>query len=362
MLCIGVMSGTSCDGVDVALVEINADIKVTQALHTGYPDALKNKLLQLIQNQPVPTADVCQLDVELARCYADAIDELLQTAGLSPQDITAVGLHGQTIWHHPSQALANTWQLGSAAATAAYSGITTVANFRQLDMAHGGQGAPLAPALHRELFLSANQTVAVINLGGIANITWLSEDSVIGFDVGPASCLMDGWVMRHQSQPYDDQGQWAASGQVVEPLLAELLQEPFLHLPGPKSTGRELFNLQWLDEHLAGTNYLPEDIQRTLLQFTVECIKLGFKQVGQAVDQVVVCGGGTHNRQLMLTLAEALEVPCQSSAAFGVDPDFVEATLMAWMAERHLADQRLDLRSITGADKPLLYGVRYEPA
>ena len=250
----------------------------------------------------------------------------------------------------------------AAAATAAYSGITTVANFRQLDMAHGGQGAPLAPALHRELFLSANQTVAVINLGGIANITWLSEDSVIGFDVGPASCLMDGWVMRHQSQPYDDQGQWAASGQVVEPLLAELLQEPFLHLPGPKSTGRELFNLQWLDEHLAGTNYLPEDIQRTLLQFTVECIKLGFKQVGQAVDQVVVCGGGTHNRQLMLTLAEALEVPCQSSAAFGVDPDFVEATLMAWMAERHLADQRLDLRSITGADKPLLYGVRYEPA
>ena len=359
---IGVMSGTSCDGVDVALVEINGDIKVTQALHTCYPDSLKNNLLQLIQNQPVPTADVCQLDVELARCYADAIDKLLQTASFSPQDITAVGLHGQTIWHHPSQTLANTWQLGSAAATAAYTGITTVANFRQLDMAHGGQGAPLAPALHRELFQKTNQQVAVLNLGGIANITWLSEDAVTGFDVGPASCLMDGWVMRHQSQPYDDQGQWAASGQVVEALLSSLLQEPFLHLPGPKSTGRELFNLQWLDQHLANSNYRPADIQRTLLQFTVECIKLALKQIGKPIDQMVVCGGGTHNRLLMLTLAEQLGVPCQSSADYGVDPDFVEATLMAWMAACHMTGQRLDLSSITGAAKPLLYGVRHEPS
>ncbi|WP_223788426.1 anhydro-N-acetylmuramic acid kinase [Marinicella meishanensis] len=361
-LCIGVMSGTSCDGIDVVLVDFNDSMKLLASVFRPYPESTKQSLLELLHQPHTTLSILSHLDAELGHLYADAVNHLLQQQAVDRSDIGAIGLHGQTVFHDPDHDMANTWQLGSAAITAHQTGIPVVSNFRQLDLAAGGQGAPLAPILHQQLLAHVASTVWVINLGGIANITRLSAGQVIGFDTGPANCLMDEWVLKHQQQPYDAGGQWASQGQVLDGLLQSLLQEPYFHRQPPKSTGRELFNPAWLARHLAGTNHQPVDVQRTLLQLTVESLAMGLAAGNPDEDAFIVCGGGAHNAFLLQQLEQRLQAQVVPSTEWGIPVDDVEATLMAWLADQHLQGQRLDLSAITGTEGAKLYGVLQMPA
>lgn len=363
---IGIMSGTSCDGIDVVLVDFNHGFELIATGFEPFPDSVKQELLSVIANQAVCIQSLGQLDAKLGHLYAQAANNLLNSNKLDAESITAIGLHGQTIYHqaekNPSEMLCNTLQLGSAAITAQLTGIITVANFRQMDLAHGGQGAPLAPILHQQLFKQADKQVVVLNLGGIANITLLNNEGVLGFDTGPASCLMDEFINAHQGLPFDQSGQWAQQGKVNQALLNDLCNESYLSQPFPKSTGRELFNLKWLQSKLCNhPDILPVDIQRTLLQFTVASVAMGIEQTGQVIDEVVVCGGGTHNIMLFEQLAEKLDCPVFSSEHYGINPDYIEAMLMAWLAQQNINQNKLDLRSITGTQMPLIYGVMHNP-
>lgn len=365
MLFAGVMSGTSCDGIDVALVDLAQGIKLIATDYQPYPEHIKKQLLAVITNQPVAIAALSQLDAELGHLYASAINKLLLTSEIKADAITAIGLHGQTVFHQvkidSKDRHANTIQLGSAAITAQQTGILTVANFRQMDLAHGGQGAPLAPVLHRQMFYQPGKQTVVLNLGGIANITLLNDDGVIGFDTGPASCLMDEYIQAQQTLTYDKSGQWAAQGEVNPSLLQALLTENYFSEPYPKSTGRELFNSQWLKKFLSRYTIEPVDIQRTLLQLTVDSIAMGIAQTKHKIDEVVVCGGGVHNLLLMNELSNKLDCPVRSSEQYKINPDFVEAVLMAWLAQQNIEQNLLDLRSITGVKTPLIYGVQHQP-
>ena len=369
MLFVGVMSGTSCDGVDVVVVDLNGEgattAKVLAAKTTRYPEAIKQPLLELIADQPVPISVISQLDAQLGYFYAAAINDLLALHSITNDQITAIGLHGQTICHQPPSAtnslLSNTLQLGSAAITAQSTNITTVANFRQMDVAYGGQGAPLAPVLHQQLFSQTDHVVAVLNLGGIANITLLNGDEVIGFDTGPASCLMDAHIQAEKNLTFDDKGQWAKQGVVATELLRKMLSDEYFNLSYPKSTGRELFNMNWLKQHLNGHQVNATDVQRTLLQLTVESIALGLEQTQLDVDHMVVCGGGVHNDYLLQKLQQRIDIKLFSSTEMNLNPDFVEAVLMAWLAEQNINQQSLDLIDITGCEKQHVYGVQYRP-
>ncbi len=361
MYFVGVMSGTSCDGIDVALVDFRTGINTVATSFLAYPEAVQSQLQQIISLQPLTIAELSALDAKLGQLYAESINQLLKQQNMAKDAVQAIGLHGQTIYHDPDGQLANTWQLGSAAKVAQQTGINTVANFRQMDVAFGGQGAPLAPAFHQQVFGHINNPIVVLNLGGIANITVIDGDEIFGFDTGPANCLMDEWVKKHQGLKYDDNGHWAKQGQVNKQLLADMLSEPYFNQPYPKSTGRELFNLDWLFSHELVAKLDVVDVQRTLLQFTVESIATGLKQAHKNITEMIVCGGGSHNQYLMATFSDVLGITVKSSRDYGVNPDYVEATLMAWLAKQHLQNTKLDLTQITGVRKPLVYGISYRP-
>lgn len=357
MLYIGVMSGTSCDGIDVALVKIDGQTIQCQASYfQGYEPQLKAQLLAVIAGQPCAASVFNQLDQQLAKAYTAAIKQLLSEHKLSAKDIQAVGLHGQTIDHQPP---VNTWQLGSATHVATSTGIDVVADFRTMDVALGGQGAPLAPALHQTLFYQ-NEPMVALNLGGIANVSLLDASGCLGFDTGPANCLMDLWSQKHLNAHHDEAGQWATRGTVNIGLLNRFLSEPYFSQEPPKSTGRELFNEQWLAAHLADFDQLPAvDVQATLLQLTAQSIADAVTKFMSDAKHMVVCGGGVHNRALMAKLRELLNMDVLSSAHFGVDPDHVESTLMAWLAACHQQNTQLDLVAVTGASQAHCYGVLY---
>lgn len=366
MYYLGVMSGTSCDGVDVVLMDFSNGIETHAVYFLPYPEALQSQLSSLIANQAVSIAEFSEIDAKLAEIFATAINQLLSDIKINPLDVEAIGLHGQTVYHDPIGKYRNTLQIGSAALVAQRTGIVTVANFRQMDVAYGGQGAPLAPVIHKELFYKqqgykSESCIAVLNLGGIANITVIDDESMIGFDTGPANCLMDEWIKKHKGHTYDKGGEWAQQGVVIPKLLNSVLADPYFGQAFPKSTGKEYFNIKWLIEHMDGLNERAEDIQRTLLQITVESIASGIKQVNKEIAQVIVCGGGVHNSLIMTELSEVLGLPIQSSAVYGIDPDYVEAVLMAWLAKQNMENRPLDLTQITGTNAPLIYGVKHYP-
>lgn len=362
MLFVGVMSGTSCDGVDVVLVDFSQGIDVKATQFTAYPDKLKKQLSKVIADEALPISEINQLDAELGHFFGQAVNRLIQNSECSDDPIHAIGLHGQTVCHQPSNENGfnpNTLQIGSAAITAHSTNINTIANFRQMDMAHGGQGAPLAPALHQHLFAQARQHVVVLNLGGIANITSINDNELMGFDTGPANCLLDEWVHHSLGHLYDDSGQWATQGKINHKLLERMLSEPYFELEAPKSTGRELFNLIWLKRKLNGLRVDDVDVQRTLIQLTVETVNDALKSLPKKVDQLVICGGGVHNAFLLKELERKTSVVCQSSQNFGINPDYVEAVLMAWLAKQHVEGNRLNLKKTTGASQSLIYGVEF---
>ena len=366
-LYIGLMSGTSADGIDVALVDFNNNaIKLLAHSERPLEPEIKEKILQLCQPSDNEIERMGALDRQLGGQFAIACMQLLSQAKLPATAITAIGSHGQTIRHRPTLPLGNafTLQIGDANTIAELTGITTVSDFRRRDIAAGGQGAPLAPAFHKAAFHSSKTSRAVVNIGGMANISHLpSRGEVIGFDTGPGNVLLDTWIFHKQSKTYDRDGAWAASGKCIPSLLQQLLQHPYFHLSPPKSTGREAFNLTWLLEQLKhhAEYEKNEDIQATLLELTAVTISQDVLALSQGeILEVYICGGGAYNQQLMHRLTQLMaEHSVASTENLGIAPEWVEAVAFAWLAKQTMERQSGNLPAVTGAQRSVPLGGIY---
>ena len=364
MLYLGLISGTSADGIDAALVRFHGDsalhAELVAARTFSYSADLRERLLALMHADSLPVDDFGALDAEVGEAFAAAATRLIEEAGVNRNEVHAIGSHGQTVRHRPWLTHPFTLQIGDPNRIAERTGICTVADFRRRDIAAGGQGAPLVCALHAALFADATEARAILNLGGIANYTLLaSGQPVRGFDTGPANGLMDAWCLRHSGQAYDTGGGFAAQGRIDEALLARLLDEPWFALPPPKSTGRDQFHLAWVESKLRGDE-APADVQATLLALSVRTIADALRAAQPHTQRVIACGGGVHNPLLMAALAAAMPGSVvESSAMHGLDPDFVEAMAFAWLARETLAGRPGNLPAVTGAAGPRVLGAIY---
>lgn len=364
---IGVMSGTSLDGIDVALASLSKSgtFKLVIAQTFPFPEALYCKLQCLITQQASKLQDLGEIDIALGQLIGLSINKLLALQSLSAKDIVAIGSHGQTIFHSPVGQLPFSLQIGDASLIAEITGITTIADFRQRDIAAGGQGAPLVPAFHQALFSTTNEDRVIVNIGGISNLTLLpaSEDeAVIGFDTGPGNVLLDYWTKLHLNKSYDHSGEWAASGKCNDDVLNLLLDEVYFKQAIPKSTGRELFNQQWFEAILAKFNRKTAavDVQATLAEFTASTIANDIITYSRPKSSVFICGGGAHNDYLMSRLNALLDNrKVSTSSALGIHPDWVEACAFAWLAYRTINNKPGNLPTVTGARHPVVLGAIY---
>ncbi len=360
---IGLMSGTSADSIDAALVSIgdDGDLDLLAWHEHPYPDDIKAAVRALAVSGADEIKRVMAVDQALGAQFAAAALAVVTQAELKPHQIEAIGSHGQTVRHQPNQAPRFSLQVGSPAMIAECTGITTVADFRTRDMAAGGQGAPLVPAFHETVFRHDGRNRAIVNVGGIANVTWLPgvpQQPTLGFDTGPGNTLLDAWCRRHTGQHYDHGGAWAASGEVLPALLATLLADAYFGSAAPKSTGFEYFNLAWLENALTAVTPAPapQDVQATLAALTTTSIAQSLQALGQ-VDEIYVCGGGAHNPVLMTGLRAALApVSVATTQDLGVPPDAVEACAFAWLAFRTLHRLPGNLPSVTGAAQAVILG------
>lgn len=349
------MSGTSLDGVDGVLADFSGQRMVVQAhASTGFDAALRSELLALNSAGPDELHRAALAGNALSRAYAGVVQALLEQTGHPASAIRAIGAHGQTVRHRPGEfdGTGYTLQLGNPSLLAELTGIAVAADFRSRDVAAGGQGAPLVPAFHRGVFGRAGETVLVLNIGGISNLSVLAADgSVLGFDCGPGNALMDHWCQLHTGQPYDAGGQWAAGGQVLPGLLAALLDEPFLHKAPPKSTGRDLFNPPWLAERLAGhSGAAPQDVQATLTELTASACSMSVNSYIKDSNLLAVCGGGALNTHLMHRLRAHLQgVEVVATDHLGLPALQVEAAAFAWLARQLVHGQPGNLATVTGA-------------
>lgn len=356
---IGVMSGTSLDGIDVVMAVIDEHMVAQQASYCHpIPQALRQQILAICQGQSLTLSQLGQLDTRLGKLFAEAVLALLRQQGLSGEDITAIGCHGQTVWHEPQGDAPNTLQIGDNNQIAAATGITVVGDFRRRDMALGGQGAPLVPAFHHAVLMHPTERRMVLNIGGIANLSLLLPGQTLrGFDTGPGNMLLDAWIWRQQGKPYDSDGAWGAGGSVVWPLLQQMLSDPYFALSAPKSTGREYFNLSWLEQQLSSFPGLPaQDVQATLVELTATTIAQQVLLSG-GCDRLLVCGGGGHNPALMARLAAQLAgTEVMSTDKAGISGDDMEALAFAWLAWRTLSGLPGNLPSVTGAREASVIG------
>ncbi|WP_026279818.1 anhydro-N-acetylmuramic acid kinase [Thioalkalivibrio sp. ALJ16] len=360
---IGLMSGTSRDGIDAVLTEALDDgrMRVLDHCQLGYPDDLAQELATAATTETLRYEQLGTLDAQLGTLFGRAVLALLDQSGLPSAAIRAIGSHGQTVHHAPERDPAFTWQIGDPFRIAEITGIDTVAQFRPRDIAAGGQGAPLACGFHAAQFASADETRAVLNLGGIGNITWLAPGrAVTGFDCGPANTLMDDWNRRHQGTAFDHEGAWARSGQSIPDLLTALLDDPFFERPPPKSTGPEYFSPAWLRTRAGDAldRARSEDIQATLAELTIEGVRRALRSVDDTPPaRLLVCGGGAHNTYLMERLRQSQPgTRVETTTGHGVPPQQVEGAAFAWLAARTLAGQAGNLPEVTGARGPRVLG------
>ncbi len=360
----GVMSGTSLDGIDAVIADFSPERGLCETLgaaHVAMPAALRETLLELQAQGDDELARSARASVELAELYAQAVLEAARSAGVSTRDVVAAGVHGQTVRHRPEQGW--TIQLNDPARIAERLRVTIVADFRRRDLAAGGQGAPLAPAFHHAQFARPNRARAVLNLGGIANLTLLAPGvPVRGFDTGPGNVLLDAWHAKHRGSPFDAQGEWAAGGRADDQLLRVLMDEPYFRVLPPKSTGRDLFDLRWLEQALArhGASVAAADVQATLARLTVRSVADALRREMPHVDEVLVCGGGARNDGLIAALADELSPSAvMPTSAEGVAVDHVEALAFAWLARETLAGRPGNIPSVTGTRGPRVLGAIY---
>jgi anhydro-N-acetylmuramic acid kinase len=357
---IGLISGTSMDGIDAVLARFgDGTIEIAGAGTGRYPDALRQQLLDATRSPESCTADVVgALDHWVGECFRDAALELLEGAGVGPTSVRAIGSHGQTIRHRPGADRPFTLQIGNAEIIAKGTGIDCVADFRSADLALGGQGAPLVPPFHEWLFRSADVDRCVLNIGGIANFTVLpaAAGPIGGFDTGPGNTLLDAWVRRHRDADYDDGGRWAASGVTIPALLDAMLADPYFAAAPPKSTGFEYFNDDWLQALLAD-DADHADVQATLADLTATTIADAVAKYASRTHELLICGGGVHNRDLLRRLAARLPgMTLASTADFGLDPDHVEASAFAWLAMRSINSEPGNSPEVTGASRAAVLG------
>ena len=351
-LYIGVMSGTSLDGLDIALVELEArtSIKLLANHYIPMPEAMRTEILGLCSSGADEIARSAIAENRWVELAAQGIAALLELQQLTARDIRAIGSHGQTIRHEPAQGF--TVQIGNPALLAELTNICVVGDFRRRDVAAGGQGAPLVPAFHEALFADSPGNRAILNVGGFSNLSLINPTNpVSGFDCGPGNVLLDAWIQEQCGELYDRNGEWAASGAVDTRLLQVLLQDPFFQTKGPKSTGREVFNLAWLKHHLLSLpSIYPQNVQATLLELTASTIAQSLQTAQPHTDELLVCGGGAHNAALMARLASLLvHTQVSSTLTKGVDPDWVEAMAFAWLAHCCLENIPANRPSVTGA-------------
>ena len=364
-LYIGLMSGTSMDGIDAVIASFGENsIKIVANHEKAFPDTLR-RALQNAAATPVdqPIDNIGSIDRQVGQCFRDAALELLDKSGIGASDVRALGSHGQTVRHQPGAVTPYSLQIGNPETIAGGTGITTIADFRSADIAAGGQGAPLVPPFHQWLFGGTGNERVILNIGGISNVTLLgSGDSpVIGFDTGPGNTLLDRWIQRHHGTPFDSGGEWAASGSCIDGLLEQLMSFGYFELDPPKSTGLEDFNLEWLLQHKPET-YAPEDVQATLAELTARTIADSIRQHAAATREVYVCGGGAHNRDLLTRLARNLpDTSIDTTQAVGLDPDWVEAVAFAWLAMRTMNNETGNLPSVTGANRKVVLGTIHSP-
>lgn len=361
-LWVGLMSGTSMDGIDAVLVSFkDRSVELHSTYTLPWPDQLRLRLIAASQNQGTPD-EIGELGTLTGALFAEAANRVIETAGITASSVSAIGSHGQTIRHQPSGPAPYSLQIGNPAVIAEKTGITTVADFRSRDMAAGGQGAPLVPAFHKAFFGSATEDRCILNLGGIANITHIPADAslpVTGFDTGPANALLDAWCLDQTGLPYDTDGHWASEGDVNEALLADMLSDAYFEKPAPKSTGKERFNLDWIKTLIRRHPDIPaENIQRTLLQLTVISIVRQLPE--SSALTVYACGGGTRNPVLMRELEKTL-APARLAVTseLGLDPHWVEAVAFAWLARQTLSGKPGNLPDVTGASGPRILGAIY---
>lgn len=362
---VGLMSGTSLDGIDAVLLDLerSQQPRLLAAQTFQLDSNLRDQLQALCQSGPDEIERMGQADRQLGLAFGTAVNNLLDIAGVPRSAVRAIGSHGQTIRHRPpgaSRQYPFTLQIGDPTSIAHATGITTVADFRRRDIAAGGQGAPLVPPFHRAIF-KGSRTRAIVNIGGIANVTLLPVDgSVTGFDTGPGNTLMDNWIAHHRGDTYDRDGAWAASGTVSPELLQRMLHAPYFSMAAPKSTGREYFNLPWLEQQIAGMPISAADVQATLAELTARTIASEIAALVPAPHEVFICGGGAYNTHLMQRL-EALLHPRQlgSTAQLGIDPEWVEAAAFAWLAQQTLAGKPANDPAVTGANAYCVLGAIY---
>ncbi|HEX4985583.1 MAG TPA: anhydro-N-acetylmuramic acid kinase [Burkholderiales bacterium] len=355
---IGLMSGTSLDGVDAVLLEFTGDRhrQAGQAF-VGFDASLRRRLLALHEAGRDEIHLAALAGNDLSRLYATAVKRLLEGTRTSPRRVQAIGCHGQTIRHRPDAGY--TTQIGNGALLAELTGITVVCDFRSRDVAAGGEGAPLVPAFHKAAFSRAGIHRVIVNIGGIANLTDLGPGRVRGFDTGPGNMLMDAWVRRHKGKSFDANGKWAAGGTCNPPLLRSLLSDPYFSRRPPKSTGRELFGIAWLEKRLSAAT-APRDVQATLLELTARTIGSAVTSFCKGATEVYVCGGGASNPALMSRIAAALpRCAVDSTMALGIHPDWVEACAFAWLGRQALLLRAGNLPEATGARGPRVLGAIY---
>ena len=354
---LGLMSGTSVDGLDVALVDEQLHLVIAQTY--AYPAALRQALATL--GAATRLRSVIERERDFTQFCAESVMSCLQAGHVAAGDITSIGFHGHTAWH--SNAPAMTFQIGDASWLAAHTGIPVVADFRRKDISVGGHGAPLAPLFHQQLLTDHTGRIGIINVGGIANITVIDRPSgalLAAYDTGPGNTLMDFWCQKHRGVDFDANGSWAAQGQANAALVQRLMSDPYFAAPAPKSTGKEYFCPDWLQRHLDATrDCASDDIQASLLECTALSIAAAIRT--NRIDRAYVCGGGAHNQALMQRIGSLSGVPTSSTEALGVDPDWVEAIAFAWLAKQRYREAPLDCRRITGATRATTLGGLFLP-
>ena len=354
---IGVMSGTSLDGVDIALCEIdNSTCQLISSFEYPFDENLKQEILSVI-NGSTTLKQIGTIDNKLGHLFADAINTFIKKEKIDTNTITAIGLHGQTLWHQPNTNNPFSMQLGDANIVVSQTNIKVVTDFRRMDMANGGEGAPFAPAFHQEVFGAIDKNIAIVNIGGMANITILGKE-LKGWDTGVGNVLMDYWINRCKGLAYDKDGEFAQKGNIHKELLKSFLSDDYFKKEPPKSTGREYFNKSWLKNHLQQFPHAKEeDVQRTLLELTAQTI--GSDILKTNTNLLIVCGGGAKNSFLMRLLRNLCKIDVKISDDLGINSAFIEAMAFAWFAYKRISNKKVDLKSVTGAKTNNILGGIY---